>query len=85
MWSLPWLLSGRFPGWNEVAEVDSDVPFQKWFGINYSSHILHSQFLLWKTTTLDLLFWSPHGDKSLNFILFLTLLGKAAIKNVTFN
>lgn len=83
MWSLPWWLSSRFPRWNKVGKVDSDVPFQKRLGINYSYQILCFQFLLQKTTTLDLLFWSPHSDKLLNLILFLILLGKVAIKNAT--
>lgn len=82
-WSLLWWLSSHFPQWNKVGKADSEVPFQKCLGINYSHHILHFPFLLSKTTTLDLLFWSPHSDKLLNFILFLILPEKAAIKNAT--
>ena len=85
MWSLLWWLSSHFPRWNEVGKADSDMPFQKWLGINYSDHIPCFQFLLWKTKALDLLLWSPHSDKLLNFILFLMLQGKAAIKNATFS
>lgn len=69
-WSLLWWLSSCFPQWNKAGKADSEVPFQKCLGINYSHHILHFPFLLSKTTTLDLLFWSPHSDKLLNFILF---------------
>lgn len=85
MWSSLGWFSSHFPGWYKVGKADSEVSFQKCLGIKYSPHSLRFSFLQSKITTPELLFWSPHSDKLLKFILFLILLEKAAIKNATFS
>lgn len=85
MWSSLGWFSSHFPGWYKVGKADYEVSFQKCLGIKYSPHSLRFSFLQSKITTPELLFWSPHSDKLLKFILFLILLEKAAIKNATFS